>query len=153
MRSDVKFAGIIGAALLLVVLVFTSFFTVGQNELTVVSRFGEFRYVARPGLHFKIPLMEGTQTYRTGIRAMSPEKGVNTYTIDNQEVDVVYTLFYRVPADRVAYIFTNNRDYESRLAALTVDRLKAAMARSMSSRSRRSVANCATRSRRPWITM
>jgi hypothetical protein len=39
----------------------------------------------------------------------------------------------RVPADRVAYIFTNNRDYElrkhyeSRLAAMTVDRLKAAM--------------------------
>ena len=45
----------------------------------------------------------------------------------NQEVDVVYTVFYRVPADRVAYIFTNNRDYESRLAAMTVDRLKAAM--------------------------
>ena len=127
MRSDVKLAGTIGAALLVAILVFSSFFTVGQNELTVVNRFGEFRYVAGPGLHFKVPLIDGTQTYRTDIRAMSPEKGVNTYTIDNQEVDVVYTVFYRVPADRVAYIFTNNRDYESRLAAMTVDRLKAAM--------------------------
>jgi regulator of protease activity HflC (stomatin/prohibitin superfamily) len=127
MRRDVKFAGMIGAALLLAILVFTSFFTVGQNELTVVNRFGEFRYVAGPGLHFKVPLIDGTQTYRTDIRAMYPEKAVNTYTIDNQEVDVVYTVFYRVPADRVAYIFTNNRDYESRLAAMTVDRLKAAM--------------------------
>jgi regulator of protease activity HflC (stomatin/prohibitin superfamily) len=127
MRSDVKLAGMIGAALLAAILVFTSFFTVGQNELTVVNRFGEFRYVAEPGLHFKVPLIDGTQAYRTDIRAMSPEKGVNTDTIDNQEVDVVYTVFYRVPADRVAYIFTNNRDYESRLAALTVDRLKAAM--------------------------
>jgi regulator of protease activity HflC (stomatin/prohibitin superfamily) len=115
------------SALLLVILVFASFFTVGQNELTVVNRFGEYRYVAGPGLHFKVPLIDGTQAYRTDIRAMSPEKGVNTYTIDNQEVDVVYTAFYRVPADRVAYIFTNNRDYESRLAAMTVDRLKAAM--------------------------
>ena len=127
MRSDVKLAGMIGAALLLAILVFLSFFTVGQNELTVVNRFGEFRYVAGPGLHFKVPLIDGTQAYRTDIRAMSPEKGVNTYTIDNQEVDVVYTVFYRVPADQVAYIFTNNRDYESRLAAMTVDRLKAAM--------------------------
>ena len=42
MHSNVKFAGIIGAALLLVVLVFASFFTVGQNELTVVNRFGSF---------------------------------------------------------------------------------------------------------------
>jgi regulator of protease activity HflC (stomatin/prohibitin superfamily) len=95
--------------------------------LTVVSRFGEFRYVAGPGLHFKMPLIDGTQAYRTDIRAMSPEKGVNTYTIDNQEVDAVYTAFNRVPANRVAYIFTNNRDYESRLAAMTLDRLKAAM--------------------------
>jgi hypothetical protein len=30
---------------------------------------------------------------------MCPEKEVNTYTIDNQEVDVVYTVFYRVPAE------------------------------------------------------
>ena len=43
MRNDVKFAGMIAAALLLVLLVFSSFFTVGQNELTVVNRFGEFR--------------------------------------------------------------------------------------------------------------
>ena len=37
MRRDVKFAGMIGAALLLAILVFSSFFTVGQNELTVVN--------------------------------------------------------------------------------------------------------------------
>src|SRR5215467_12487951 len=127
MGRDIKFAAMIGAALLLAALVFTSYFTVGQNELTVVDRFGEFRYVAGPGLHFKVPLIDGTQSYRTCSRASRPEKGVNTYTIDNQEVDVVYTVFYRVPADRVAYIFTNNRDYESRLAAMTIDRLKAAM--------------------------
>ena len=79
MRSDIKFAGIIGAALLLVVLVFASFFTVGQNELAVVNRFGEYRYVAGPGLHFKVPLIDGTQAYRTDIRAMSPERGVNGF--------------------------------------------------------------------------
>ena len=44
----------IGAALLFAILVFSSFFAVKQNELTVVNRFGEFRYVARPGLHFKV---------------------------------------------------------------------------------------------------
>jgi len=43
MRSDVKFAGMIGAALLVAILAFTRFFTVGQNELAVVNRFGEFR--------------------------------------------------------------------------------------------------------------
>jgi regulator of protease activity HflC (stomatin/prohibitin superfamily) len=90
-----------------------------------VNRFGEFRYVAGPGLHFKVPRIDGTQAYCTDTRAMSPEKGVNTHTIDNQEVDVVYTVFYRVPADRVAYIAMNARDHESRFAPLTVNRLKA----------------------------
>src|ERR1700752_1820845 len=113
MRGDVKLAGIVGAALLLAVLVLSSFFTVGQNELTVVNRFGEFRYVAGPGLHFKVPLIDGTQSYRTDITASSPKRGLNTHTIHNQEVEVIYTVFYRVPADRVAYIFTNNRDYEN----------------------------------------
>jgi hypothetical protein len=57
-----------------------------------------------------------------------------------------------IPTDRVAYIFTNNRDYESRLAAMTVDRFKAAMGGQCPIRRRNSPANCATRSRRPWIT-
>src|SRR5262245_65668519 len=109
MRGDIKLAGIIGTALLLAILAFSSFFTVGQNELTVVNRFGEFRYVAGAGLHLKVPLIDGTQAYRTDIRAMSPERAVNTYTIDNPEVDVVYTVFYRAPEERVAYICSANR--------------------------------------------
>src|ERR1700757_385768 len=69
MGRDVKFAAMIGVVLLLAVLIFSSYFTVGQNELTVVDRFGEFRYVAGPGLHFKVPLIDGTQSYRTDIRS------------------------------------------------------------------------------------
>jgi regulator of protease activity HflC (stomatin/prohibitin superfamily) len=120
---------IAAAALAVFVLLFvlSSYFTVNQNEATVVTRFGSFQYVADPGLHFKFPFITSTATYRTDIQDIHPERGVNTYTIDNQEVDVIFTVFYRLPRDKVEYIYTNNRDYRDRLYSLTIDRLKAAM--------------------------
>lgn len=117
--------GIIG--LLIIVIFLSTYFTVDQNEMTVVTRFGHLEYVADPGLHFKVPFVNGTQDYRTDILTLSPDKGVNTYTIDNQEVDVIFTVFYRIPPDKVAFVYTNNRDYRARLFSLTLDRLKAAM--------------------------
>ena len=115
------------AAVLAIVLFLMTYFTVAQNEMTVVTRFGELTYVAGPGLHFKIPFVNAIQPYRTDIQDLHPGKPVNTYTVDNQEVDILFTVFYRIPADQVAFIYTNNRDYETRLLSMTIDRLKAAM--------------------------
>ncbi len=114
-------------ALLALVVFFGTYFTVGQNEMAVVTRFGELQYVAGPGLHFKVPFVMDTQHYRVDISAVAPEKPANTYTVDNQEVDVTFALFYRIPVDQVAFIYTNNRDYKARLLSMTVDRLKAQM--------------------------
>lgn len=114
-------------ALLLAVIFLMTYFTVDANQMAVVTRFGQLDYVAGPGLHFKVPFVNGTEHYRTDIQEIHPAKAVNTYTIDNQEVDVVFTLFYRLPAGQIENIYTNNRDYESRLSAMTIDRLKAAM--------------------------
>lgn len=118
-------SGLIG--LLLIVVFLSTYFTVDQNEMTVVTRFGHLDYVADPGLHFKAPFVNGTQAYRTDIQDLQPDKPVNTYTIDNQEVDVRFTIFYRIPADKVAFIYTNNRDYVARLMSMSLDRLKVAM--------------------------
>lgn len=116
------------AVIALIIFLMTSF-TVDQNEMTVVTRFGHLEYVADPGLHFKVPFVNSTKAYRTDIQEIHPDRGVNTYTVDNQEVDVIFTVFYRVPGDKVGYVFTNNRDYRERLYSLTIDRLKAAMGR------------------------
>lgn len=106
-----------------------TYFTVDQNAMTVVTRFGELIYVAEPGLHFRIPFVNSIETYRTDIQDMQPAKPANTYTVDNQEVDVQFTVFYRIPSNKVAFIFTNNRDYRQRLLSLATDRIKAQMGR------------------------
>jgi regulator of protease activity HflC (stomatin/prohibitin superfamily) len=71
--------------------------------------------------------VNGSYAYRTDIQALTPSGRVNTYTVDNQEVDVLFTVFYRIPTKNVAYIYQNNRDYQQRLYAMTIDRLKVAM--------------------------
>lgn len=125
--NPVKAAAAGVVALLGIVLFMMTYFTVNQNEAAVVTRFGQMSYIADPGLHFKMPFVNAVQEYRTDIQALSPNKGINTYTVDNQEVDVVFTVFYRIPSKNVGYIFQNNRDYSERLFSLTIDRIKAAM--------------------------
>jgi regulator of protease activity HflC (stomatin/prohibitin superfamily) len=115
------------ATFLTLVFAFLSFFTVDAYERTIVTRLGVVEYVADPGLHWRTPFITGTRTYRVDIQQISPDKQVNTYTVDNQEIDVTYTVFYRVPADKVAFIYTNVSDFKERLFKLTTDRLKTEM--------------------------
>lgn len=127
MQPSPRTIALAGAAIVAVLLFLGTYFTVGQNQMTVVTTFGKLDYIAGPGLHFKMPLINAIYSYRTDIQDLHPDKAVNTYTIDNQEVDILFTVFYRIPADQVGYIYTNNRDFESRLMSMTIDRLKAAM--------------------------
>lgn len=113
--------------LLLCVIFFMTYFTVSQNELGVVTRFGKLTYVADHGLHFKVPFVNSVEFYRTDIQDLAPTAAINTYTIDNQEVDIIFTVFYRIDPEKVPYIFENNRNYRDRLYSLSIDRLKAAV--------------------------
>lgn len=113
------FVGIIGLSM--------SFYTVPQYGEGVVTSWGKFNHVAVPGGHFKLPIRDSVRIYRTDIQTMSPTQPVNIYTVDNQEVDVTFTIFYTLPPDRLEYIYQNVQDYQARLMSMAVDRLKAEM--------------------------
>lgn len=103
----------------------STYFTVDQRERAIVTRFGKIERVADPGLHFKVPFVNSTVFYRTDIQDMRSKNKVNTYTVDNQEVDIIFTLFYRLDPNKLVYVHTNAPDYKERLFSLAVDRLKA----------------------------
>lgn len=42
-------------------------------------------------------------------------------------MDVIFKVFYRLPPDRVAYVYRNVQDFRERLGSIAVDRLKAEM--------------------------
>lgn len=102
------------------------FFTVGEFERTVVARFGQLSHVAGPGLHFRIPIVDTLETFPVNIQRISKDR-VNTYTIDNQELNAAITLNYRIPEDKVDDVYKNNRDYKANLEFYMVDRFKREM--------------------------
>lgn len=106
---------------------FMSFYTVPQYGEAVITSWGKFNHVAVPGGHFKLPIRDSVRIYRTDIQTMTPKQAVNIYTVDNQEVDVLFTIFYTLPPDRLEYIYQNNQDYQARLMSMAVDRVKAEM--------------------------
>ena len=114
-------AAAVAAALL--VNAMSPFFTVGEFERTIVTRFGQVSSVAGPGLHFRLPIVNGLETFPINIQRMSAEH-LNTYTIDNQELDAVVTLNYRIPEAEVRRVYTTNRDYKANLEKFMVDRFK-----------------------------
>lgn len=122
--------------LLIIMAMMGSYFTVEQYERGIVTTWGKFTYTADPGLHFKIPFVQDVSRMRVDIQSLSIAgddkgsiRGVNTYTYDNQEVDVVFTVFYRLPPDKIEFIYSTARDYAGRLFQLAVDRTKAEMGR------------------------
>ncbi|MFZ0848865.1 MAG: SPFH domain-containing protein, partial [Hyphomicrobiaceae bacterium] len=83
-------------------------FTVGEYERTVMTRFGQFSSLAGPGLHFRIPFVNGLETYPIGIQRLQKDH-LNTYTVDNQELDALVTLNFRINENEVRRVFTSNR--------------------------------------------
>jgi regulator of protease activity HflC (stomatin/prohibitin superfamily) len=114
------------AVAILLVLVSGSFYTVAEYERAVLTTWGEFRAVVDPGLHFKLPVAQAVRHYPVNIQQVTIEQ-VNTYTIDNQELDATVTIFYRLPAEKLESIYRNVPDYEERVAAITIDRFKSEM--------------------------
>lgn len=55
-RPNGKLLRGIGGAILVVVLVLTSFYTIDPEEVGLVLRFGKYVRTSEPGLHFKMPL-------------------------------------------------------------------------------------------------
>ncbi len=68
---------IIGGIILLILLL-TSFYTVGPEELGVVLRFGKYSRTTEPGLHFKVPLGVESVTKVPVQRQLKAEFGFRT---------------------------------------------------------------------------
>jgi regulator of protease activity HflC (stomatin/prohibitin superfamily) len=126
-QKIVKWIGVGVASIIALLVIFGSYFTVKQYERGVVTTWGKISYVADPGLSFKVPLVQSVTYLRTDILSLQPEKKVNTYTDDNQEIDILFTVFYRIPPAKVAFVYENAQDYRDRLFNIANDRLKAEM--------------------------
>lgn len=101
--------------LLVALLVFTGLFTVNQGTIAVITRFGKYSGIRRPGLRFKIPLID--QIYsRVSVQNRSVELEFQAVTMDQANVYFKSMLLYSVQNEleetiqKVAFKFISDRD-------------------------------------------
>src|SRR6478672_8536142 len=101
--------------ILIAFLIFSGLFTVNQGTIAVITRFGKYVGNRRPGLRFKIPVID--QIYkRVSIQNRSVELEFQAVTIDQANVYFKSMLLYAVQnADdetikKVAFKFISDRD-------------------------------------------
>jgi len=87
-----KWIGLIILGIIILVVLFSTFYTVGPDEVGVIKRFGRYMRITDPGLHMKIPFAESVTKVKVkrifkeefGFRTLQP--GVRTvYTPDKWE--------------------------------------------------------------------
>ena len=101
--------------LLLLLFIFSGLVTVNQGYINVVTMFGKYRRIMRPGLRFKIPFLE--QIYRRiSIQNRSVEMEFQAVTQDQANVYFKNMLVYAVQNDneetikKVSFKFISERD-------------------------------------------
>jgi len=99
-----------------VLLLLLSFVTIKQGSIGVVTVFGKFRRIMRPGLNFKIPFIEKVLR-RVSIQNRSSELGFQAVTIDQANVNFTAMLLYSVldaqeeTIKNVAFKFVDERNF------------------------------------------
>jgi regulator of protease activity HflC (stomatin/prohibitin superfamily) len=87
-------------ALVVLILFFSSFFTVSTSQVAVITRFGEFKRVAQPGLNLKIPIIESVAGV-VSLRVSQISLTMETKTKDNVFVTIPISVQNRVRPEKV----------------------------------------------------
>ncbi|MEO7532074.1 MAG: SPFH domain-containing protein [Sediminibacterium sp.] len=101
--------------LAIVIIVFSGLVTVNQGTIAVITMFGKYRRILRPGLNFKIPIFE--QVFKTvSIQNRSVELEFQAVTLDQANVYFKSMLLYSVinqdeeSIKNVAFKFISDKD-------------------------------------------
>jgi regulator of protease activity HflC (stomatin/prohibitin superfamily) len=101
--------------IVLVIILFSSFFSINQGYIGVITMFGKYRRIVRPGLRMKIPLIEQLHK-KISIQNRSVELEFQAVTQDQANVYFKSMLLYAVQNEleetikKVAFKFISDRD-------------------------------------------
>ncbi len=111
-------------AVLALILVFSSLFTVEQQTAALVERFGKFQRVARSGLNFKVPIIDRVAG-RINLRVQQLDVNVETKTLDNVFVHTVVAVQYMVIPEQVYDAFYRLDQPTVQITAYVFDTVRA----------------------------
>lgn len=102
----------------------TGLFTVRQQSVAIVERFGKFVRVGNAGLNFKIPLIERIAG-RLNLRIQQLDVRVETKTKDNVFVFVVVSVQYYVLPTKTVDAFYRLQDPQGQITSFVFDTVRA----------------------------
>ena len=112
------------AFILLLVAAFGTFFTVKQQTLAAVERFGKFKRIARAGLGIKVPLIDSASN-RLSLRVQELSVPVETITKDKVSVKIEVTIQYQVLEARAEQAFYRLSNPEGQIKSYVFDQVRA----------------------------
>lgn len=105
-------ASIVG--LIVLIVVFGSFGTIGAGERGVKTRFGAVVGTMEQGLYFKLPIVEGVVAM--DVQTQKEQVDVEAASSDLQDVHTVIALNYNVMPEKVSTLYVNvGEEYKSRI--------------------------------------
>lgn len=116
MKSFGKIAKIAVAVIVILILFFGSFYTIGEQEQAVLTTFGVAKSVTESGLHFKIPFVQKIEKVNTTIQGLSIGYASNNTSIEDESlmitsdynfVNVDFYLEYRI-SDPVKAVYSSD---------------------------------------------
>jgi regulator of protease activity HflC (stomatin/prohibitin superfamily) len=89
---------------LILTLVIIGIFTVKQQNVAIIERFGKFVRTAKPGLNYRIPFLEGIAG-RVSLRVQQLDVEIESKTKDNVFVKIIVSVQYFVLPEKVYQAF------------------------------------------------
>jgi regulator of protease activity HflC (stomatin/prohibitin superfamily) len=106
------------------VLILTGLFTVKQQSIAIVERFGKFHKASKAGLNFKVPLIDQISG-RVNLRVQQLDVQVETKTKDNVFVFVIVSVQYFIPAEKAVDAFYRLQNPQEQITAYVFDTVRA----------------------------
>ncbi|MBL7786261.1 MAG: SPFH domain-containing protein [Chitinophagales bacterium] len=105
-------------------IVFSGIYTVRQQTVAIVERFGKFNGTAFPGLNFKIPFIDRVAA-RVNMRVQQLDVVVETKTLDDVFVDVKVSVQFQVMPDKVYEAYYKLTNIHDQVSAYVFDVVRA----------------------------
>jgi regulator of protease activity HflC (stomatin/prohibitin superfamily) len=121
---DISTILLIAVAVVAFLIIANSWFTVRQQSCAIVERFGRYVRTARPGLQFKIPVIERI-AQRVSLRVQQLLVEVETKTADNVFVKILVAVQYRVLEGSEADASYKLNNHEEQIQSYVLDVVRA----------------------------
>lgn len=115
---------IIIGLVVLVIFILLGLFSVEQQTVALIETFGKFSFIARPGLHFRIPLVQRIAG-RISMRVQQLDVRAETKTQDNVFVAVLVSVQYMVREEKIYESFYKLQDPITQINAYVFDVVRA----------------------------